>query len=80
EIAYELESDNPLARSYFTIDSRSGITRTIDDISPLLPFRLNVEAKGNSQGSQMPLILNVINEPHRMILVIRDTTPDKVKS
>ncbi|CAG7724629.1 unnamed protein product, partial [Allacma fusca] len=28
----------------------------------------------------MPLILNVINEPHRMILVIRDTTPDKVKS
>ncbi|ODN02036.1 Protocadherin-15 [Orchesella cincta] len=91
EITYELEAENDLARSFFTIDSKSGIvsnTRTLDDVSPaLLPFRLTVSARDNPKGptsasqiSQIPLIVNIIGEPHRMVLIIQGTTPDKVKS
>ncbi|CAL8106487.1 unnamed protein product [Orchesella dallaii] len=90
EITYELEAENDLARSFFSIDSKSGIvsnTRTLDDVSPaLLPFRLTVTARDNPKGptsssqiSQIPLIVNIIGEPHRMVLIIQGTTPDKVK-
>jgi len=68
EIVYEIVSDNPLTRSYFTIDKNSGIvsnTKTFDDVSPtLLPFRLTVTAKDNPKGapgsshvSKIPLIV-----------------------
>lgn len=69
EITYELEAENDLARSFFAIDSKSGIvsnTRTLDDVSPaLLPFRLTVSARDNPKGptsssqiSQIPLIVS----------------------
>jgi len=68
EISYSIESQNDLTRSYFTIDSKSGIvsnTKGMDDVSQaLLPFRLNVIAKDNPQGpqgtsqtTQIPLIV-----------------------
>lgn len=68
EITYDIEAENDLARSFFAIDSKSGIvsnTRTLDDVSPtLLPFRLTVSARDNPKGptsssqiSQIPLIV-----------------------
>lgn len=69
EITYELEAENDLARSFFTIEAKSGIvtnTKTLDDVSPtLLPFRLTVSARDNPKGpatasqiSQVPLIVS----------------------
>ena len=87
EIRYELESENPLAGSYFTIDSKSGIVtsrRTTESVSPsLLPFRLTVLARDNPNGishvTKIPLIVNIISSEHRMVIVVEGSTPDKVK-
>ncbi|XP_021945639.1 cadherin-99C [Folsomia candida] len=90
DISYDLEAQHDLTRSYFVIDAKSGIvsnTKAVDDVSPtLLPFRLVVIARDNPKGpitkslnTQIPLVVNVIDEPHRMVLIIQGTTPDRVK-
>lgn len=90
DISYDIEAVNDLTRSYFNIDPKSGIVsnvKAVDDVSPtLLPFRLNVLARDNPKGppsfrqvAQLPLVINVIEEVHRINLIIQGTTPDRVK-
>ncbi|XP_071438739.1 cadherin-99C isoform X2 [Hetaerina americana] len=89
KIEYKIVPNGP-ATEYFTIGNSSGIIRSkrsLDDLNPnIVPFRFSVEARDNpastveTNAAQVPVVINLIEEQHRMILVIEDAPPEVVKN
>ncbi|KAG8223912.1 hypothetical protein J437_LFUL001992 [Ladona fulva] len=81
---------NGVTTDYFTIGNTSGIIRSKRSLeglnANLLPLRFAVEARDNPSSKtetnavQVPVVINLIEESHRMILVIDDATPEVVKN
>lgn len=71
---------------YFSMDSSSGIIRTtatFDNVDPTeLPFKFDVRVRDNPNSTDnfnsivAPVIVNLIEEEHLMILVVQDAAPD----
>ncbi|XP_076678617.1 cadherin 99C isoform X2 [Andrena cerasifolii] len=71
---------------YFAMDSSSGIIRTtatFDNVDPTeLPFKFDVHVRDNPNSTDnfnsivAPVIVNLIEEEHLMILVVQDAAPD----
>ncbi|XP_068081396.1 cadherin-99C isoform X2 [Anabrus simplex] len=72
---------------FFTIDSGTIKSKKLFDKveSNQLPFKFNVEARDNANSTrdfhavQVPIVINLIDDSHRMVLVISGRTPEFVQ-
>ncbi|XP_039297705.1 cadherin-99C isoform X1 [Nilaparvata lugens] len=86
-VEYKIVPDESGSAEYFTIDANSGAIRTKKTFDSVtgdeLPFRITVEARDNPQGEsnseKTEVVVNVIEDRHRLIMVVYDKTADKVE-
>lgn len=86
-ISYEILNDNEV-EGRFKVDPVDGIVRTsrsVEDIpNTRLPIRLKVMARdnpeiaSNSLDSIAEIMINLIDDRHRLVLVLKDTTTGRV--
>ncbi|CAH0392596.1 unnamed protein product [Bemisia tabaci] len=90
QVTYSFVFDESGVGKYFSIDESSGLITNIGTFEKIdkgaLPFRLIVEAKDNpgadSQDfnrARTQVVINLIEEKHKLILVVDDARPDSVK-
>lgn len=78
---------NRTGSDFFTIDSGTiKSKRPFNSVEPNhLPFKFNVEARDNpnstqnSNAEQVPVVINLIDNSHRMILVINGRNPEAIQ-
>ncbi|XP_065211081.1 cadherin-99C isoform X2 [Planococcus citri] len=91
QIEYHFVKDDTGATKFFSIDPISGVIKTTRNLDHVpednLPFRLIVRAQdnpatqdNNTHLADAHVVINLIDDRHRMILVINDATPEVVKT
>ncbi|KAL1123607.1 hypothetical protein AAG570_002683, partial [Ranatra chinensis] len=86
-LEYRIVPDNTGMPDYFSIDNSNGNIRTkrsFDAVSPAqLPIHLTVEARDNPEGDSnfaiTEVVVNLIEDEHRMVLVIGNLATEDVQ-